>query len=248
MNPDLRDNWRTKSWEEMAQENALAAVMTTPDMMASSGLTDARLSDFFSRGRDIFQRHIMPVPSDGLIVEYGCGAGRILRAVANEGYACAGIDISPTMVDLCRRFVPSAETHLLEKGRTPLPDGCASLVFSYAVVQHIALLSDYEKAFGEMCRLLRPGGVLKVQVGTDDFRKGFERQGRTQNEETYSVHFTPAGARYERQQDNWNGVCIGADAQILILAKHGVVFDGWRFHKPDKPSRVVWLTAHRPRL
>ena len=44
------------------------------------------------------------------------------------------------MIDLARRFVPQADLHVLQDGRSGLPDGCASLVYSYAVVQHISTM------------------------------------------------------------------------------------------------------------
>ena len=245
---DLRDGWRAKSWEEMARENALAAVMTTDEMMATSELTEDRVEAFFQRGRELYQRNIDPLPPEGMIVEYGCGAGRILKAVADQGRACAGIDISATMIDLARRFVPQADLHVLKDGRSGLPDGCASLVYSYAVVQHISTLSAYTAAWDEICRLLGPGGRLKVQISTDDFRWGMERPGRAENHETWSMHYPdPAhGKPYRRDQDNWNGVCIDTQTQVRMVEERGLVFEGWRFHKPDRPSRVVWLYARRP--
>ena len=245
MDADLRDAWRTKSWEEMANENALAAVMTTPEMMATADLSDERVAAFFARGQELFDRHLRPYLRDGLIVDYGCGAGRLLRAAADDGRKCAGIDISPTMIELCRRFVPGADLHVLADGRSALPDACASMVYSYAVVQHISRLSAYVAALDEMCRVLAPGGLLKVQVSTDDFRNGFETPGRAENHETYSMHFPASGESYRRDQDNWTGVCIDHETMIQIIGERGLVFDAWGFHK-NKPSRVVWLTAHRP--
>ena len=125
---DIRDAWRAKSWDEMARENALAAIMTTPEMMASADMSQERLQAFFDRGRELYERYVKPLaPPEGMLVEYGCGAGRILRAVCDDGRACAGVDISPTMIELCRQFVPEAEAHVLQAGRSGLPDACASL-------------------------------------------------------------------------------------------------------------------------
>jgi len=243
---DIRDAWRAKSWDEMARENALAAIMTTPEMMASADMSQERLQAFFDRGRELYERYVKPLaPPEGMLVEYGCGAGRILRAVCDDGRACAGVDISPTMIELCRQFVPEAEAHVLQAGRSGLPDACASMVYSNAVVQHIQRLSDYVAAFDEMCRLLAPGGVLHVQVSTDDFLHGFDNPGRAENHETYSIHYPPGGQPYRRDQDNWNGVCIDHDALQQIVEARGLVFEGWRSYKA-KPTRVIWLKARRP--
>ncbi|HEY5410568.1 MAG TPA: class I SAM-dependent methyltransferase, partial [Caulobacteraceae bacterium] len=204
------------------------------------------LEAFFAKGRDLVERNLLPLPDQGLIVEFGCGAGRILRHIYEQGRDCAGIDISPTMVDLCRRLVPQAQAHVFAGGRTPLPDGCASLVYSYAVVQHISRLSDYFAAFDEMCRLVAPGGVLRVQVACDDFLGGLETPGRTENFETYSLHSPVTGKPYRRDYNNWIGVAIGHEFQEKILRDHGLIVGGWRAHSGKQRSRAMWVSATRP--
>ena len=243
---DLRSKWRGESWEEMAQQNPLAAIMTTPEMFESTDLSEERLEVFFARGRNLLERNLLPLPETGVVVDFGCGAGRILKAVHDHGLPCAGIDISPTMVELCSRFVPGAEAYVFSGGPTPLKEGCASLVYSYAVVQHIQKLSDYLAAFDEMCRLVGPGGRLRVQVACDDFQGSFENSGRTENHEDYSIHYPASGESYRRDQDNWQGVTIDHSLQEQILAERGLTVEGWRTHSGKSLSRVVWISATRP--
>ncbi len=242
---DPRPAWRQKTWDQMAQENALAAVMTTDEMVSATIPSQTHLESFFAKGQALFDRHLKPLLRPGLIVEYGCGPGRILQAVAGAGFQCAGVDISPTMIELGRRLVPDVDLHVLDNGKSALPDGCASMVYSYAVVQHISSLDAYTMAFDEMCRLLAPGGLLVVQVSCDDLRSGLDHKGRTENFELHSVHYPETGAPYRYDQNNWTGVCIGHDLQVRMLSERGLVFDGWRPHKAS-PSRVWWLSAHRP--
>ena len=242
---DPRHDWAGKTWEEMARENPLAAVMTTKEMRAEGGISEARLELFFAKGRKLFERYIQPFLKPGLVVDYGCGPGRVLRAVADAGLPCAGMDISSTMIELGRTLVPEADLHVLNDGRSALPDACASVVYSYAVVQHISRLDAYEAAFDEMCRVLAPGGVLLVQVACDDFQFGLASPGRTENHQTWYMHYPAKGEPYRYDQDNWGGVTIGNDRQVLMLEDRGLIFDEWRPHK-SKASRVWWLQAHRP--
>src|SRR5665213_2888767 len=93
--------WKDISWEEMARENPLCAVMTT-DSMAEAPPTDftpEQRDELFRKGRKLYARHLRKVlakrvqpPEAWLVAEYGCGVGRILNAAVEAGYRCAGID------------------------------------------------------------------------------------------------------------------------------------------------------------
>lgn len=253
---ELRDGWRDASWEEMAQQNPLAAVMTTEEMVdaPSDAFTPEQLEEFFTKGRREVKRHLVPLlrnlpapPQQLRVVDYGCGAGRLLRTVAGLGYRAVGIDISPTMIKHCARLVPKAEAlHVLDAdGRCAMVSETADLVYSYAVVQHISRLSRYITAFDEMCRVLKPGGVLAVQVVTDDFLSGdLGKPARTENYEDHSLHVPIEGEPYRREQDNWGGVHIGHDRLTSLLADRGVSIDRWYFHKLSR-LRPVWVVGRK---
>lgn len=254
-------HWKQAPWEQMARENPLFAVMTTEEMAdaPSADFTQDQVDLLFEKGRRLFRRHIAgslahsPDPKDeGLIVEYGCGVGRMLNAALESGYRrVAGIDISPTMLAHCRRLVPEVEAlyPLDEEGHVDLPDRCAAAVFSYAVVQHISLLSRYLTAFDEMCRILKPGGLLVVQLNCTDFQEGdFEWPGRTENHETYSLHFRHGESEpwLRHEQDQWSGVYVGSDLIAHHLKKRRVRIVNWRGHNAEK-SLSVWLYGVKKR-
>jgi len=242
-------HWKTNTWEEKARENPLFAVMSTPEMQDASAeaFDGVRLELFFDKGRSLAQRLIDPVLPDlskqGLVVEYGCGAGRILNALVERGLACAGIDISPTMLKHCARLVPGVESlHALDdQGRCDLPNECARLVFSYAVVQHIDRLSAYERALGEMCRLLQRGGRLVLQVNCEDFALARDgRLGRTENLEEHSLHFAPDSTQPQlHRHSTWSGVYIGRDRLITLLERGGVEVLSMRNFNPSKARSVL---------
>ena len=249
------EHWLGIDWEAKAQENPLLAIMTTADMAEApaDAFSPELLEEFFLRGRRLFKDHVEPLmtglPSDAVVVEYGCGAGRILKSVADAGGRAVGIDISPTMLEHCRELVP--EVHALypldEAGRSAAPDGQAALVFSYSVLQHIGLLSAYVAALDETCRLLAPGGILALQVNCEDFKAGADVPSwRTENHETYSLHFRPGREDpYKRhEQDHWSGVYIGYDRLGELLAERGVTLERWYYHNPAKP-RAIWVVGRK---
>jgi ubiquinone/menaquinone biosynthesis C-methylase UbiE len=242
-------HWKSNTWEEKARENPLYAVMTMPEM-ESAGAEDfspEHLQLFFEKGRKLANRLVMPslklAPTEGMVIEYGCGAGRILSALVARGIQCVGIDISPTMLEHCRNFVPDIEqlVCLDAQGRVELPDGYARVVYSYAVVQHIDKLSAYEKAVQEMCRLLRPQGRLVLQVNCEDYTLAQNGElGRTENYEDYSVHYAPGESKGKiHNNTTWSGVYIGLGYLQKLLASRGVSMTDIEPYNEKKPRAIV---------
>lgn len=252
-------HWDNNTWEEKAKENPLYAVMTSPEMLDAHDqeFADHHLKAFFAKGELVFREHIQPAidatgfsKADSFLVEYGCGVGRILNAAINAGYRCAGIDISPTMLRHCQRLVPSLQSlHLLnEQGKCDLDDNVASVVFSFAVLQHIPKLSIYLTAIAEMCRLLRAGGVLAINLNTQDFIAGdLDNPGRTENFETYSLHYLSVGTTpYKKRESNfWSGVYIGMDQLRLELKKHSLEIFDIHFHNKERKTKAIWVLAKK---
>lgn len=248
-NKIVPDHWATNSWEEKAKENPLYAVMTMPEMADAGvdGFSEEHLQLFFEKGRRLADRLVMPslasAPSAGLVVEYGCGAGRILNALVERGVRCAGVDISKTMLDHCKRLVPGVESlnSLDSEGRVNLPDECARMVYSYAVVQHIDKLSSYETAISEMCRLLAPGGRLVLQVNCEDFTLVSNGQlGRTENFEDLSIHYAPGSIKgIVHKNTTWSGVYIGFDYLKNFLLRNGVTISDTIPFSDKKPRAIV---------
>ena len=248
------EHWKDISWEKKAQENPLHAVMTTSEMenAPADGFSPETLDAFFAKGRALHDKHLAPLiprlagaPAGAPVVEYGCGAGRLLRPFVDKGFPSAGIDISPTMLGHCAELVPEAGRFLLDaEGRCTAPSGEAALVFTYSVLQHIALLSNFITAVDEMCRVLRPGGVLAAQLNCEDFLGGFDDPDRTENFEDHSLHYKPGADKPFRThpQDEWSGVYIGHTLMDRLLADRGVVVERWYYHNPNK-LRAMWVVG-----
>jgi len=126
---------------------------------------DASLADssLFQCDVAFVQRHC---PPPGRLVDLGCGTGRLLTALAPQGYDLLGVDLSPEMLKVARINVPSAT--LLEANLTDLT-GLPPSQFDYAA----CLFSTLGMIAGEQhrlavlqqtSRLLRPGGVFVLHV------------------------------------------------------------------------------------
>jgi SAM-dependent methyltransferase len=167
-------------WEEKAKRNPLYAVMSHQEIFAEKDAdpgkwTKEDLDKFFSKGQLLFNAFIRPVllraeidPAKAFVVEYGSGLGTILKAVKAAGYDCAGIDISPTMLEFSRKVTPEITrlSALDQNGSSDIPSNSADMVYTRAVMQHIKDFSNVKTAIAEMCRIVKPGGYLKMHFRT----------------------------------------------------------------------------------
>jgi SAM-dependent methyltransferase len=101
----------------------------------------------------------------GPCLEIGVGTGRMALPLAEAGISVAGVDLSERML---RRLVEKAP------GRPPVPVAVADATrlpfdgatFGAALFCHVLhLIPDWRRALGEALRVLRPGGVVLVDVG-----------------------------------------------------------------------------------
>lgn len=240
------------SWEEKARRNPLWAVMSVDQFAEAGGdpssWTAEHLALFFEKGRALFDIFLRPsltrseiLPERGVLVEYGSGMGRILRAVHEAGYRCSGVDISATMLEHSRRLLPEVtDLHLLQAdGGIPLADASADYVYSYAVLQHIPQTTLVRRAVAEMCRILKPGGLLRLQFQPGSMPFGARRRGATGvvNFERRSLTFRWARLQKRwpvpswvpqvptvrlQQHNNWGGVPLRWGAMRDFLAAGGV--------------------------
>jgi ubiquinone biosynthesis O-methyltransferase len=102
----------------------------------------------------VFGKHVLDV---------GCGDGVMSARLAQEGAEVTGIDNDPRMLEGARRRASSAKIRPTFVGGSaealPFPNGSFDIVVAITV---LCLLSDPEKAFREMARVLRPGGRIVI--------------------------------------------------------------------------------------
>ena len=107
------------------------------------------------------------------VVDVGCGTGRLEPFLAARGLSPQGIDLSPGMIRVARREHPGFDFNVADLRE--LPFGNASLV---GVVCWYSLMylapADRPTAFGEVARVLKPGGYLVTafKAGDSQVRRG----------------------------------------------------------------------------
>jgi SAM-dependent methyltransferase len=101
-------------------------------------------------------------------LEIGCGPGRLMRPMSRHFGEIHGIDVSDEMIRRAEanlRDIPHAHPHHTSGADlAPFADESFDFVYSYAVFQHIPSLDVVMNYLGEARRVLKPGGLLRVQI------------------------------------------------------------------------------------
>jgi SAM-dependent methyltransferase len=97
------------------------------------------------------------------ILDYGCGYGRTLDALAQRGFRnTLGVDFSQPMIERGRRTFPQLDLRAIDELPIAEADASFDLVILFAVLTCIPADDDQVQVIAELHRLLRPGSVLYI--------------------------------------------------------------------------------------
>lgn len=95
------------------------------------------------------------------VLEIGVGLGTDHRSLARGGAILSGIDLTPRCIELtARRFEQEglqSDLQVMDAENMSFPDDSFDVVYSFGVLHHT---SSTERAFKEVRRVLRPGGLF----------------------------------------------------------------------------------------
>jgi ubiquinone/menaquinone biosynthesis C-methylase UbiE len=166
----LRVSEQEQDWNELAELDPFFAVVSRPGKRFGGWDT----SEFFATGtRQVttLMARIEPLghPRErSRALDFGCGLGRLTRALGAEFQHCVGVDISERMVEQAQQlnadvsgvsFVVNSADDL-----RMFSDGEFDLVYSSIVLQHVPDRRAIESYIADFCRILRPGGLAVFQL------------------------------------------------------------------------------------
>lgn len=173
MNLDAHLEKMQRDWDARARENARYYVNT-----ARQDWSD---EEFFRSGEQTVMEEVLTDmtnvcqgiwPRRMKVLEIGCGAGRVTRALADLFGEVHGVDVSGEMIRQARQALAGRANVFLHQNNgqdlSVLPPGVQfDFAFSSIVFQHIPSRAVIENYIGEVHRLLRPGALFKFQVQGD---------------------------------------------------------------------------------
>jgi SAM-dependent methyltransferase len=125
---------------------------------------DRRQQRFYDRllGRIV---RWLDLPAGSRVLDAGCGTGEHTVRLAELGYRCVGVDVSPRVLlraaERARARGQASRIRFHNEGleALPFPDGAFDAVHCRGVLMHVP---RWERALAELCRVLRPGGKIAL--------------------------------------------------------------------------------------
>lgn len=165
-------------WEAFAKRDPYWAVLTA-DEFRRERLDESARAAFFANGEgtiahfiDMLGQHFDCPRHFETTLDFGCGVGRLLFPLARRSGIAVGVDVSPSMLEECRKNAAGFEIRniALRQGDDALSQvqeyaGKVNLLTSLLVFQHIPPARGL-RIFGALLDLLSPASFGLIQLLT----------------------------------------------------------------------------------
>jgi SAM-dependent methyltransferase len=170
-----------RDWNQRAREDA--------NFYVAFGRRDQPAEEFFATASDVVRsldrelRRLRPRADRAWrALEIGCGPGRLIKPMSRRFGEIHGVDVSDEMIARARSNLadlPNAHVHHTQgSDLAEFASETFDFVYSYAVFQHIPSREVVFSYLRESCRVLRPGGIIRVQInGLDATAKEYDTWG-----------------------------------------------------------------------
>lgn len=159
-----------QDWNELGKLDPLWAVLSDPSRQYGRWDRD----EFFRTGEELVEsiccraaRHRLPGGHDRAL-DFGCGVGRLTRALGTHFGVCCGVDISEQMIGQARRLNRSVPNCMFMVNTDPdlriFSSEHFDCIVSFLVLQHLPRRYWIGSVIGEFVRVLRRGGLLVFQL------------------------------------------------------------------------------------
>jgi SAM-dependent methyltransferase len=162
----------------------------------------AELYDCVYADRDDLAFWTAVAPDEGPILEVACGTGRVLIPLARSGHEITGLDLSPQMLERCRRKLAAepdevrSRVTLVQTDMTSFDLGrrFALVTLPFRGFQHLTSVGQQMSCLSRCRAHLRPGARLVIDLFNPDPALLYD-SGEPDGEETAESVECPDGRR-----------------------------------------------------
>ena len=158
-----------REWNDLAREDGMWAVCSVPGRRGSW-----TTEEFFATGEQEIAGMVAGLSEQGLMpragraVDFGCGLGRLTRALSRRFEEVVGVDASRVMIDEAKRLngdLRNASFALNERADLALlATASFDLVVSLITLQHLGSRAAIRAYIREFVRVTAAGGVIVFQL------------------------------------------------------------------------------------
>ncbi len=212
----MRDR-SSDDWDTLGEKEPFFAVLTDERYLRER-MSESDREAFFASGEDdvarIFALIALPDFDPRSALDFGCGVGRLTRALAARIPRVAGVDAAPSMLGLAREHVPAATFS------SSIPDERFDLIVSLIVFQHIPV-GRGEALLDELLGRLEPGGVAALHFTFRRPGSALRRVARGIRARVPLVHQVAQRLRGERPMPYMQMNEYDRSRILAILQRHG---------------------------
>jgi SAM-dependent methyltransferase len=204
-------------WNALGEMEPFFAVLTDERFLRERMSDDDRNAFFASGEADIanlFDLIACPGFAPKSALDFGCGVGRLTRALAKRIERVAGVDVAPSMLRIARENVPQATFS------EEIPDEQFDLIVSLIVFQHIPVRHG-EVLLDELLSHLSGDGVAALQFTFRRPGSFLRRMARTIRGRVPIVHRIAQRIRGERPMPYMQMNEYDLERVTSILRRHG---------------------------
>jgi SAM-dependent methyltransferase len=159
---DQRQRWDSLAAAHGSTEPLRAVIGSTP-------LGNAYLDQTTKR----FLGKVLRLDATDVVLDYGCGVGRLALWLAPQVRLVIAMDISPEMIEVATREgvtsgVDNARFSVADDYKVPIETGSADVVICGSVLKYVLDDDDLGVLVGEFGRVLRGGGRVAVIEELDE--------------------------------------------------------------------------------
>jgi len=179
-------------------------------------------------------KYVTPI---SVVLEIGCGFGRLTAAAARFFKRVCAIDISRVAVETCLEYlqengISNVDVRECDGSTIPFDDGHFDLCYSFLVFQHLPsreMVGSYVK---EIHRVLKPGGIARIQL-----RRGslFGGKDYKQIDESWTMD---QGCTWTK----WQARKLFVTSGFEVVSIGGGTRKAWQ---TEISRRQLWVTAQK---